>query len=243
MQVLGIDVGGSGIKGAIVDREKGCFVGERLRIDTPSPATPDQLTAVVAELVEYFSWKGPVGCGFPAVIHSGVVRTAANISPEWVGVHAEQLFSQATGCPFRVLNDADAAGLAELHYGAARGKTGSVMMLTLGTGIGSALFVDGVLFPNTELGHLNIGGITAEHYASGAVRKREGLDWEEWGSRLNRVLDAFHRLWWPDCFIIGGGVSKKHRKFFPYLHTQAELVPAELFNRAGIVGAATAAQL
>lgn len=236
--VLGIDIGGTGIKGAIVDIDTGALVSEKHRIQTPQPATPEAVAQTVHALVQHFNWKGPVGCGFPAAIQQGVVRTAANVSSQWINCHGEELFSSVTGLPFKLMNDADAAGMAEMRFGAGRGQSGVVMMITLGTGIGTALFSNGVLLPNTELGHLEMKGMEVEHYASNAVRKREKLKWPKWANRLNEVLDCYSSLFWPDLFIIGGGVSKKHETFFPLLNTQVPLVAAQQKNEAGIIGSA-----
>ena len=240
MHSLGIDIGGSGIKGAVVDLETGEFVTDRHRIATPKPATPAAVVDTVNEIVQRFQWSGPIGVGLPSVVQRGVARTAANIDDGWIGTHAEALLSEVTGCPARVLNDADAAGLAEFRYGAGRDTEGVVLLLTLGTGIGSALFSDGVLVPNTELGHLIIDGVEPEHFASDGVRKREALDWPTWSARLSHVLQHYHRLWWPDLIILGGGVSKRHTHFVHLLEVDAPIVPAQLQNRAGIVGAAAA---
>lgn len=239
MTILGIDIGGSGIKGALVDTEAGCFVGERHRIPTPQPATPAAVAETVRAIVDHFGYAGPLGVGLPAVVQQGVARTAANIHADWIGTDAEALLQAATGCPTRVVNDADAAGIAEMRFGAGRDCGGVVMVVTLGTGIGSALFTDGVLLPNTELGHMLVGGVEAEHYASDAVRKREDLGWKAWAARLDDVLRAYRALWWPDRFILGGGVSKKHAKYLGRLTVEAEVVPARLLNHAGIIGAAT----
>ena len=238
MKRLGIDIGGSGIKGALVDTEAGCFVGERHRIPTPQPATPSAVAETVQAIVQHFDYSGPLGVGLPAVVQQGVARTAANIHQDWIGTNAEALLQEATGCPTRVVNDADAAGIAEMHFGAGRGCQGVVMVVTLGTGIGSALFTNGQLLPNTELGHLLLGNVEAEHHASDATRKREGLNWKTWAARLDEVLHAYQALWWPDRFILGGGVSKKHAKYLELLTVDAEVVPASLLNQAGIIGAA-----
>lgn len=238
MEVLGIDIGGSGIKGAPVDIAAGRLLAERHRIPTPQPARPDDVAGVVAELVRHFAWTGPVGCTFPAVIKHGVALTAANVDRSWIGTHAESLFSEATGCRVRVVNDADAAGLAEVAFGAGRGQSGTVLMLTLGTGIGSALFLDGALVPNTEFGHIEIRGKIGEHRASDRVRKEKDYSWEKWAGRLEEYLQAVERLVYPDLLILGGGVSKKHGKFLPLLKLDTPAVPAELRNEAGIVGAA-----
>jgi len=198
--------------------------------------------ATVAEVVEHFAWDGPIGCGFPGVVRHGQVHTAANLDPSWVGTDLRSVLTETLASPVTVLNDADAAGLAELRYGAGRGRRGVVLMLTLGTGIGSALFIDGRLVPNTELGHLELRGKTAETRASDRVREAKGLSWKEWAGRLDEVLARLQLHLWPDLVILGGGVSKKHEKFVPLLTTPLEVVPAELRNQAGIVGAALAAQ-
>ncbi|MEZ4667799.1 MAG: ROK family protein [Anaerolineae bacterium] len=241
MSILGVDIGGSGIKGAPVDIEKGTLLTERFRIPTPSPSKPDAVADVVKEIARYFDWKGPIGCTMPSVVLHGVVGSAANIDQEWIGTDAQKLFLKKTKCPNRVLNDADAAGIAEMQFGAGRGRQGVVIVLTLGTGIGSAIFNDGVLLPNTELGHLEIRGKDAEMRASDRVRQGKNLDWEKWGERVNEYVSRVEFLFSPDLFIIGGGVSKKAEKFLPYLHTRAAVVPAQLLNDAGIVGAAMAA--
>jgi polyphosphate glucokinase len=237
---LGIDIGGTGIKGAPVDLAHGAFAKERLRIPTPDGGAPESVADVVAEIVAGFETTGPVGCTFPAVIADGVALTAANVDQAWIGTNARVLFEDATGRPFVVINDADAAGVAEMEYGAGKGRDGVVLLLTLGTGIGSALFVDGKLVPNTELGHLEVRGKEAERRAAESVRESKELGWKEWAERLDEVLVAIEGLLWPDLIILGGGVSKKSDKFVPRLQTRAEVVPAKLLNDAGIVGAALA---
>ncbi len=239
MQVLGIDIGGSGIKGAIVDTQSGELISERLRLETPQPATPEAVAGTVAELVTRLEWQGSIGCGFPAIIRHGVAFSAANIDAGWIGVDVETLLKEATGCPVRVVNDADAAGIAEMRYGGGVGQLRSVLILTLGTGIGSALFRQGQLFPNLELGFLPYKGAPIEHYAAAAVRKQEKLSWKAWSKRLNRFLQMSERLLSPDLIIIGGGVSRKSEKFISYLEARAEVIPAQLLNQAGIVGAAS----
>ena len=239
--VLGVDIGGTGIKGAPVDTLTGALVADRHRILTPQPATPDAVAGVVADVAAHFEWSGPIGATVPAVVRRGVVETAANVDPAWIGVDVTTLLGSATGSPVAVVNDADAAGIAEIEFGAGREQSGTVLMITLGTGIGSALFVGGNLVPNTELGHLEIRGVDAEHRASEIVREREGLSWKQWSKRLNEYFAALESLLWLDRIIIGGGVSKKHEKFLPLLETRAEVVPAQLLNEAGIVGAAMAA--
>ena len=239
MNILGIDIGGSSIKGAIVDVESGRLCSQQVEMATPRPATPQTVVEVVGQLVDLCRWNGSIGCGFPAVIQSGVAKTAANIDVGWIDTDVQKLIQNKTGCPCFVVNDADAAGLAEVRFGAGVGRMGTVLILTLGTGIGSALFHQGKLFPNLELGSLYFEGAPIERYASAAVRTKENLSWEAWSKRLNVFLQQVERLLAPDLIIIGGGVSSRHEQYFPYLKTRAELIPARLFNQAGIVGAAS----
>jgi polyphosphate glucokinase len=239
--VLGIDIGGTGIKGAPVDVEKGALVADRLRIPTPEGGAPGDVARVVAEIVAHFDTTGPVGCTFPAVVQHGIARTAANVDQSWIGTNAQDLFQEQIDRQFVVVNDADAAGIAEMQFGVGKGVGGTVMMITLGTGIGSALFTDGVLVPNTEFGHLDIRGKAAEARASEKVREELDLGWDKWAKRVNEVLAHLEVLLCPDLFIIGGGVSKKSEKFLPHVDTRADVVPAQLLNQAGIVGAALAA--
>ncbi|MGH9280976.1 MAG: polyphosphate--glucose phosphotransferase [Acidimicrobiales bacterium] len=241
MGLLGIDIGGTGIKGAPVDVSTGTLTADRLRIETPQPATPDAVAKVVAEVVGSFDAVGACGATFPAVVRDGRARTAANVDAAWIGEDIARRFEDATGRTFIVLNDADAAGLAEVRFGAGAGRKGVVMVVTLGTGIGSALFVDGKLVPNTELGHLEMGGKDAEKYAAESVRERKELSWKQWGKRVGEYLGYVERLFSPDLFIIGGGVSKKSDRYFQYFDLSTEVVPAQLLNEAGIVGAALAA--
>ncbi len=241
MDVLGIDIGGSGIKGAIVDTASGEFATERLRIETPQPSLPAAVADVVEEIAVHFNWKSAIGCTFPAVVKRGVTMTAANIDSGWIGTDAKSLLEKATGNPVIVLNDADAAGIAEMKFGAGRDRDGLVAILTLGTGIGSSLFIDGRLAPNTELGHLIIRGKDAEERATDRARQERGYSWKQWGKRVSEYLEYLESLITPDLFIIGGGVSKRFQKFFPYINCKTEIVPAQLRNRAGIVGAAVAA--
>lgn len=237
--VLGIDVGGSGIKGGIVDLDRGQLLTERHRIATPQPATPKAVAAVVRKLNDHFDWSGPVGVAIPSVVRDGIVHSAANIDESWVGENAVKRLSKALDRKVWVLNDADAAGLAELHYGHARDyATGVVILLTFGTGIGSAIFVEGELFPNTELGHLQLRGDDAEHWASAKAREDEDLSWKEWAGRVSAYLQHLEFLFSPDAFIIGGGVSRRAKNFFPYLETSVRIIAADLENRAGVVGAA-----
>lgn len=240
--VLGIDIGGSGIKGAPVDLKKGEFTTGRLRIETPQPSKPEAVAKVVGKLVKHFGYDGPIGCTFPAVVQHGVTLSAANVDKSWIGADAATLFREETGQPVIVLNDADAAGIAEMRHGAGKGRNGVVIMLTFGTGIGTAVFHDGKLLPNTEFGHVEIQGEDAEHRAAANVRKQEDLSWKEWSKRVEEYLQHMEMLFTPDLFIIGGGVSKKHEKFLPRIDgIRAEIVPAALFNDAGIIGAAMAA--
>jgi polyphosphate glucokinase len=241
--VLGIDIGGTGIKGAPVDTRTGQLLADRHRILTPHPATPEAVTGVVAELAKFFDWTGPAGAAFPAVIKHGVAKTAANVDPQWIGTDAAKLFTEAIGSDVTVVNDADAAGIAEITFGAGKGRDGVVIMVTLGTGIGSALFVDGTLVPNTELGHLKMGKKDAEKRAAESVREEQGLTWKAWSSRLDAYLVMLEALFWPDLIIVGGGISKKSDKFLPRLTLEVEVVPAQLLNEAGIVGAALAHSL
>ena len=239
MKALGIDIGGSGIKGAPVDVKTGKLLAPRFRIPTPQPAKPRPVAKTVAQIAKHFEWSGPIGCGFPAVVQQGITRTAANIHASWVGVDAAALFSKATGCTTRVINDADAAGLAEMRFGAGRGRRGVVLLVTIGTGLGTSLFTDGVLLPNTELGHIEIDCQDAESNASDAARKRDELSWKQWTIRFDEYLCTLEKLVWPDLIILGGGVSKKHEKFIPHLSVQAKVVPAQMLNEAGIIGAAS----
>jgi len=238
---LGIDIGGSGIKGAPVDLDKGVFASERLRFETPQESTPEAVADLVAQIAEKYSQDtgySPVGVTVPAVCTNGVVRSAANIDKSWIGTDARQLLSERLGRPVVIVNDADAAGVGELQYGAARGHRGLVFVATLGTGIGTVLLNHGYLVPNTELGHLEIDGHDAETQAAYSAREREDLSWEQWAQRLQRYFNVIEDLLWPDLIVVGGGVSKKADKFLPMLHLRAPIVPAQLENSAGIVGAA-----
>ncbi|AHW60879.1 polyphosphate glucokinase [Draconibacterium orientale] len=238
MEVLGIDFGGSGIKGAIVETKTGELVTERHRIETPQPATPDAVAEVMAQLTEHFNWKGKVGVGVPAVVKNGVMLTAANIDNSWIGQHVNKQLSDKTGCEVECVNDADAAGIAEIHFGAGAKEKGTVFLLTVGTGIGTVIFINKHLVPNLELGHLEFKGKTIERYSADSVRKRKDLSWEEWGKRFNKALDYYDKMFNPNLFIIGGGVSKKMDKFEEYIKLDTPVVPAEMENNAGIIGAA-----
>jgi polyphosphate glucokinase len=242
MEILGIDIGGSGIKGAPVNTKTGMLTVDRFRIKTPPGAEPEDVARVVSELAQHFEWNGRVGIGIPAPIKHGIVKMAANISPAWVGLNADVFLTKATGCDVTVGNDADVAGLAEMAFGAGKGQKGTVILVTLGTGIGSAVFNQGVLLPNTEFGHLEIDGFDAESKASDAARQLEQLPWKKYAKRLNRYLQVMEKLFWPDLFIIGGGISKEHEKFLPLLTVESTVVPAQFLNEAGIVGAALAAR-
>jgi polyphosphate glucokinase len=241
-QALGVDVGGSGVKGAIVDLDTGQFVGERLRLETPQPATPEAVTNTVAEVVRHFDWTGPLGVTYPGVVVDGVVHTAANVDNSWIGADVAHAYSRALdGRPVTVLNDADAAGMAEQRYGAGRNRSGVVVLLTFGTGIGSAVIHNGMLLPNTEFGHIEVGGREAEHRAASSVKERKGWSYERWTTEVSKVLVAVENAIWPDLFIAGGGISKKADKWIPLLTNRTPVVAAELLNGAGIVGAAMAA--
>ena len=242
MELLGIDIGGSGIKGATVDLDAGRLTRDRHKILTPQPATPKAVAKVVVELVEHFAWKGPIGCTFPSVVRQGIVHSAANVDKSWITIDGERLLGKATGQKVVLLNDADAAGIAEMKFGAGRDRQGVVFMLTFGTGIGSGVFVDGHLVPNTELGHLEFKGMEAEHYAAARVRQAEKLTYKKWGMRVNEFLQHLEKVFSPDLFIIGGGVSRKLPSFQDYLTVDTELVPAQLRNEAGIIGAALVAR-
>ncbi len=242
MEILGVDVGGTGIKGAPVNIDTGTQLAERFRIPTPPPGKPQQMAEVVAQIAQHFQWKGPIGIGFPAAVRGGIVVTASNISKKWLGENSAEIFSKATSCPVCVINDADAAGLAEMSFGAGRDRKGVVFVVTIGTGLGTALFTDGVLLPNAELGHIEIDGQEAEKGASDAARKREEMTWMKWGKRFNQYLSTLEQLFWPDVFILGGGVSKKYDLFSPAIQIQTEVVLAHFLNEAGIIGAALSAR-
>jgi polyphosphate glucokinase len=241
MAILGIDIGGSGVKGAPVDTVRGELLAERYRVPTPQPSDVSAVAEAVAEVAGAFEGFDRVGITFPGVVVDGVTRTAANVDKSWLDAPAAQLFSERLGKPVSVLNDADAAGVAEVAFGAGKDQRGLIMMLTFGTGIGSALFLDGTLIPNTEFGHLELDGHDAETRAADRIREEDDLSWEKWAGRVQDYLRHVEMLLSPRLFIIGGGVSKKSAKFLPLLTTRAEIVPAQLLNQAGIVGAAIAA--
>ncbi|MEW2546065.1 polyphosphate--glucose phosphotransferase [Streptomyces sp. NPDC047002] len=243
MNVFGVDIGGSGIKGAPVDLDRGDLAEPRHKVLTPHPATPDGVLEGVVEVVRHFDWSGPIGVTFPGVVTGSVIRTAANVDKSWVDVDAGGLIGDRLGMPVTVMNDGDAAGVAEMEFGAGRGRKGVVMLLTFGTGIGSALFSGGVLVPNTELGHVELHGHDAEKRASSKAKEDEDLSWSHWARhRVQKYLAHLEMLFSPELFIIGGGVSRKAEKFLPHIEgIRAEIVPAQLQNNAGIVGAAMTA--
>ena len=238
---IGIDIGGTGIKGALVDVKNGEMIGDRVRVETPEGGSTDDIIATVKALLKKLpqtSEQTPVGICFPAVVQHGVTKSAANISKKWIGFNADKAFTKALGRDVHLVNDADAAGLAEMRFGAGRAERGLVIMTTLGTGIGSALFYDQTLIPNAELGHLEIDGVDYESMASFAAKERENLSWSEWAERLQKYYSTLERLFSPDMIIVGGGVSKQHEEFLPLLDINCEIVPAEMRNNAGILGAA-----
>ena len=242
MEILGVDIGGSGVKGAPVDTKTGDFIAERFRIPTPSPATPKAIAKTVKKLIEHFDVSGPIGCGFPAVIRQNIVRTASNIDKSWIGTDVVKLFMKFTKRMSRVINDADAAGLAEMKFGAGKNQKGVVVLITVGTGLGTSIFVEGKLVPNTEFGHIILNNKIAEKYASDAIRKDKNLSWKQWAKRFDKYLNRLEDLIWPDLFIIGGGASKKFDQFAEYFTVNAAVMPARLLNDAGIIGAALAAE-
>ena len=242
MQALGIDIGGSGIKGAPINLKTGKLIQERLRIETPNPATPDSVLKIIHKIVNHFEWEGDIGCGFPAVITNKIVQTASNIDKKWIGKNLSNYYNKENSKNISFINDADAAGLAEMKFGNGLNYAGLTILTTVGTGIGTALFKDDKLIPNTELGHLMLNGIIAEHYTSDAIRKKEDLSWKKWALRFNEYLKEIERLLWPDQIIIGGGISKKTDKILKHIDIKAKIVPAKLKNDAGIIGAALAVQ-
>lgn len=235
-KVLGIDVGGSGIKAAIIDTKSGEFLTDRLRIPTPPSGTPKEIAEIIGQIAKKLQWQGPIGVGFPSVVQNGIAKTAANIDKGFIGLNVEKLFSESTGCQVKVVNDADAAGLAEMKFGAGNNNKGVVILITVGTGIGTVIFIKGKLLPNTELGHIIFKNMEAEHYVSDATRQKLDLSWNEWALRFDEYLQYLENLFWPDLFIIGGGVSKNEHKFFQYLKVRTNVIPAQLQNNAGIIG-------
>ncbi|MFX0555232.1 polyphosphate--glucose phosphotransferase [Maribacter sp. CXY002] len=242
MTILGIDIGGSGIKGALVDVETGKMLTERYRINTPKSRTPEEMAEVVKQLVDHFDYKGKVGCGFPTVIKKGVCKSPGNLDKSWLNVNVEKLFEEKTGLDFTVVNDADAAGYATMTYGIGKGKMGLVVMITIGTGLGSGAFLDGRLIPNFELGQIPYKGYKKiELWAAASAKEREGLSYAKWGKRFNKFLKYVDLIIAPDLIIIGGGTSKDFNKFKKYIKIDTPVIPAELRNQAGIIGAAAAA--
>jgi len=239
--ILGVDVGASGIKGGLVDMNTGEMVTDRFRVPTPSPATPENMAIAFSQIVEHFDYSGPVGCGFPAIIKNNVAKSASNIDKSWIGVNISKVFGKEAGCPVFVTNDADAAGVAEMNFGLGKGKKGVVVLITIGTGLGSAMFMDGNLIPNTEFGHfyLKDQSKVAEAYAADSVRKKKDLSWNDFGKRFNEYLEVLERITSPNLIILGGGSSKKFDNFKKKIKIETEVVPAELKNEAGIIGAAT----
>jgi polyphosphate glucokinase len=235
---FGIDIGGSGIKGAVVDLEAGGLATERYKVLTPQPSTPAAVANACAEVVAHFGWQGPLGCTFPAVVQNGVARTAANVDQGWIGTNIEKVMSASTGLAVTAVNDADAAGIAEAYWGAAKGTRGLVIVVTLGTGIGTALIYNGVLVPNSELGHIELDGEDYETRASAAARERESLSWDKWAKRLQRYFSALEAYLRPELFVVGGGVSRRAEKFLPLLSLDTAILPAKFQNEAGIAGAA-----
>lgn len=238
---FGIDIGGTGIKGALVDLDLGALAGERVRIPTPQPSTVEAVLDTVQAVIDQAGWDGPVGCTFPGIVRHGVIASAANVDKGWIGVNLAERLGARIGHPAIVLNDADAAGIAEMQFGAGRDRSGVVVIVTLGTGIGTAVFVNGTLVPNTELGHVELEGVDTETRTSAAAREREGLSFKAWSVRLQRYFSHLELLLSPDLFIVGGGISKNADKFLPRLDLQTEIVPAQLLNQSGIVGAAVEA--
>lgn len=242
MKALGIDIGGSAIKGAPVETRTGRLLGERFKIETPVNLSPTEMADAAGMIAAHFKWRGPVGIGFPGVIHGGNILTSANLDKAFIGCDGKRLFSRVIGRPVALINDAAAAGLAEMRFGAGKDFKGKVLLLTLGTGVGSVLFFRGELFP-CELGHLPMDGKDAERRVAASVKRRKGLSWKQWGSRLGEYIEILERILWPELIVIGGGVSAKHAKFFKFARRRVKMVPAEFFNEAGIVGAALWAEL
>lgn len=240
MAILGVDVGGTGIKGAPVNTDEGTLLEPRFRVVTPQPATVEDVVECIARVAEHFNWSGEIGCGFPSVVKKGTIYTAANIDKSWIGVDAKAMIEHRTQCRTHLINDADAAGLAEIHFGAGKGNTGVVFMVTIGTGLGTAFFVNGELVPNTELGHIVIRDKDAENRASNRIRLERELTWKQWAKRFDEYLVYIEKLFWPDLIIIGGGASKSFAKFVPFLSVQSPVVAAQMLNEAGVIGAAMA---
>ncbi|CAM2926335.1 polyphosphate--glucose phosphotransferase [Rariglobus hedericola] len=242
MNVLGIDIGGSALKGAPVDTKTGKLLAERHRIATPDVLAPKDMALAIKELAAHFNWKGPIGIGFPGVVHGNVIRTSANLHKDFIDLDAGKLFSKVTGLPVSLVNDADAAGAAEATFGAGKGRKGTVLLLTFGTGVGSALFVDGILYPNSEFGHLKIKGKSAECFVSAAAKERKKLSYKKWAHKVSDYLNQLETVLWPELIIVGGGISADYKKWFKYLKLRTPIMPAAFLNEAGIVGAALSAK-
>jgi len=237
--ILGIDVGGSGIKGAIIDTKKGKLLTKRYRVPTPSLANPENIAHTIIKIIDHFNWKDIVGIGFPSVVKNGVICTAANIDKAFIGIDFETYLKKKTDCKIKIINDADAAGIAEMKFGIGKDQRGLVMIITIGTGIGTCLFMNGKIIPNTELGHIYLpDNKESELYASDATRQKLNLNWEEWAYRLNEILVYYENLFWPDLFILGGGISKEEEKYMKYLKIRTKIVTAQFQNYAGMIGAA-----
>jgi len=241
MNILGIDIGGSALKGAPVDSQTGKLLAERHRIATPEVLAPKDMAKAIKQLAAHFNWNGPIGIGFPGVVHGNVIATSANLHKDFIGLDAGKLFSKVLGMPVSLVNDADAAGAAEAAFGAGKGRKGTVLLLTFGTGVGSALFVDGKLYPNSEFGHLQIKGKSAECFVSGSAKDRKGLSYKKWAHQVSDYLNQLETILWPELIIVGGGISADHKKWFKYLKLRTPIMPAAFLNEAGIVGAALAA--
>jgi len=241
MNVLGIDIGGSALKGAPVDTKTGKLLAERHRIATPDLLSPEAMAKAIIDLAKHFKWKGPIGIGFPGVVHGGVIGTSANLHKKFIGLDAAALFSKKAGMPVSLVNDADAAGAAEVKFGAGKGRSGTILLLTFGTGVGSALFVDGILYPNSEFGHLPIKGKSAECYVSAAAKERKNQSYKKWAHHVSDYLNTLELLLQPKLIIVGGGISADHDKWFKFLNLRTPIMPAAFLNEAGIVGAALAA--
>lgn len=241
MNILGIDIGGSALKGAPVDSKTGKLLAERHRIPTPEALSPKEMAAAIKQLAEHFNWHGPIGIGFPGVVHGNVIATSANLHRDFVGLDAGKLFSKAVGLPVSLINDADAAGMAEATFGAGKGRKGTVLLLTFGTGVGSALFFGGKLYPNSEFGHLRIKGKSAERFVSASAKDRKDLSFKKWGHQVSDYLNQLEDILWPELIIVGGGISADHKKWFKYLKLRTPITPAAFLNEAGIVGAALSA--
>jgi len=242
MEILGIDIGGTGIKGAIVNTKKGILLTERYRVLTPNPATPEAISKIIYDFTKHFQWEGPIGCGFPSVVQKNIVKTATNIDKSWVNINLSELISSVTKCKTKVINDADAAGIAEMKFGSGKGNKGVVLIITVGTGIGTAIFVNGKLVPNIELGQIILNKEIAEKYISGKIKKDQNLSWKKWAFRFNEYIEYIEKLIYPDMIIIGGGLSKKSDNFIEYISANAKVEIAKLKNNAGIIGAALFAE-